>query len=156
MSLIENKRKIQALLDGINALPKGIPDGIKVLASGTFTPANDRITGVDVQHGLGTAPNFSAVIAETDASENVVPSSLVGNFVFDKKAKASPNSSDVHNVHILSEGYDSSGAITSYAYRYNSPAYFTSTFFCIPCNTKCKLIAGHNYRWICGILDDVL
>jgi len=134
----------------------GLPDGVTVLASGTYTPTQNYTTRVDVPHGLGVKPNFCIVVMELDLSTTVLASALVGASVIYKPTKYNASSSILYTAHIMMEGYGSSGQVTGSATRAATEAYFTNTTFGIPCNSTYQLINGQKYHWVCGVLDGVM
>ena len=133
----------------------GLPSGISALASGTYTPTENKTTRVDVAHGLGVTPNFLVVMMEEDTSSSPLTSTLVAATVFFKSMKYNSSSSIQYTAHVTMEGYASSAQATGSATRAASNAYFTTTTVGIPCNSTYVLKSGYTYRWVCGVLDGI-
>ena len=141
--------------EGTSSGGGGLPSGISALASGTYTPTENKTSRVDVSHGLGVTPNFLVVMMEEDTSSTPLTSALVGATVFFKSMKYNSSSSIQYTAHITMEGYASSAQATGSATRAASNAYFTTTTVGIPCNSTYVLKSGYTYRWVCGVLDGI-
>jgi hypothetical protein len=133
----------------------GLPSGISALASGTYTPSENKTTRVNVEHGLGVTPNFLVVMMEEDTSSSPLTSALVGETVFIKNMKYNSGSSIQYTVHVTMEGYSSSAQVSGIATRAASSVYFTTTTVGIQCNSTYALKSGYTYRWVCGVMDGI-
>lgn len=133
----------------------GLPSGVSALASGTYTPTENKTARVDVAHGLGVTPNFLVVMMEEDTSSAPLTSALVGATVFFKNMKYNSGSTIQYTAHVTMEGYGASSQATGSATRAASNAYFTTTTVGIPCNSTYVLKSGYTYRWVCGVLDGI-
>ena len=174
MALSDNKLKIQELIDAINAQPGGgsgggLPAGISHLASGTFTPAYDNDSGIEVEHGFGVRPNFYIVAIEDDVSRTILPNAIICSVVFTKEILTSEEYPFVDNSYRwgVAHGEDGNAYYPQDAMGYeigNENSYnhgitdTTITFdglydqgFGISFPFK----AGHTYRWICGVIDGI-
>lgn len=133
----------------------GLPNGVSALASGTYTPTENKTSRVDVAHGLGVTPNFLVVMMEEDTSSTPLTSALVAATVFSKDMKYNSGSTIQYTAHMMYEGYSSSSTATGTTSRVASTAYFTTTTVGIPCTTSYILKTGYTYRWVCGVLDGI-
>lgn len=179
MALSDNRAKIQALIDSINAQPGGgsggggLPVGVSKLISGSFTPTHDITDSIIIPHGFGEKPTFSIVAIEDDVSETMIPNALYWQIEFLKKTKHTQVESVEWREYIYSIGYgcienDGDLHVTSTwnganinptcsegEYSLNdttvwiSPAYYGGSIDIIPFK------AGHTYRWVCGVIDGI-
>lgn len=164
MALVDNKAKIQALLDGINALPQaggggGLPNGVSALASGTFTLTTDIIDSIPIAHGLGVKPNFYVVMVETDLSEStaVVPMTVyctsIRKRVYDKNI-----GTIVYGSVMTGETIEQYGYYHSLWYLEEDPDFpddIDDIKFELWAGNASPLKAGHTYRWVCGVIDGI-
>ena len=151
MSLIENKRKIQALLDGINALPEASGTGVTTSVKGSYTPTSDSTaTTVRIPHNLGTTPNFYFLYARGNshcadfaggyvALHVYVPKDYVDN----TKQRAILSST----MHGKSDGSDFTNTTSN-----TTTNMCTDTELYLYLNTR-KLKGGVTYDFVCGVMD---
>jgi hypothetical protein len=130
----------------------GLPSGISALATGTFTPDKDYSSSVDVEHDLGVAPNFFFWMVGTDLSSKKVNGLNIGGAMI---RKTHYNSSSIKYItSYFYRGYNSSGTIGG-AQTAATSNYLTETTCRIFCNSTYKLLNGHTYRWVAGVIDGI-
>ena len=134
----------------------GLPDGISALASGTYTPSSNQTTVALVEHGLGVTPNFILWMVEANLSTSAPAPSQVMGTAFLKKVLYGTTSSYTYNCHFAFRGYTSSGYLGGTTTQVESSNYFTSTTAPIWGNSTYPLASGYTYRWVCGVMDNIL
>lgn len=128
----------------------GLPSGVSALATGTYTSTSD-VTSVNIEHGLGVAPNFCAWFVEDDLSENIVAGLNLCGAVIRKTHKI--NASTSHNTGYFYRGYNTSGAMGGAQSGGSYATYLTDTQCRLCGNSTYKFLTGYTYRWVCGVMD---
>ena len=143
-------------LTGTMKAASGLPDGVKLLATGTVTPAEDNTGGLVVTHNLGSVPHFCAWFVEADYSSSTATTTAVAGAVINKATKYTSTSSISYNIHYVIDGYSSSGQQTTTSGRVSNTSYMTATQARLICNSSYPIKAGKRIRWVVGVLDGVL
>ena len=143
-------------LTGTMKASSGLPDGVKLLASGTVTPAEDNTSGLVVTHNLGSVPHFCAWFVEDSYNDAVATSAAIAGAVINKATKYTSTSSFSYNIHYMIDGYSSSGQQTTTSGRVSNTSYMTATQARLICNSSYPIKAGKKIRWVVGVLDGVL
>lgn len=134
----------------------GLPDGVKALASGTVTPAEDNTSGVMVTHNLGVVPNFCAWFVEDSYDDAVATSAAIAGAIINKSSKYTASSTIKYNIHYVIDGYSASSQQTTTSGRVSNASYLTATQARLICNSSYPIKAGKKIRWVVGVLDGVL
>lgn len=132
-----------------------LPTGISSLASGVYTPTQDYSSGVEIAHGLGVTPNFLIWILEEDVSKNPVASLCTQGAMIAKDAKYNSGSETIYTVAYMLSGYNETPQYGGATNRVSNSSYLTSTTCRLHSSSTYKLLAGHTYRWVCGVLDGI-
>lgn len=152
--LAENIRKGVSIFDVIGTF-EGSGGGsgvISAVAAGTYTPASDSSTSVEIEHGLGVTPNFCIWMAENDFSDITDVSAVVVGAMVAKPMLHSVSSGMTYPCQYFLRGYNVSGLSNGTA-SYKSDGCMTDTIVTILGSSTYKLKSGWTYRWICGVAD---
>lgn len=136
----------------------GLPDGISALYSGTYTSPSDQASAVKVNHNLGVTPNFCIWVVEENLSSTSsirVPSMIMGSGHL-KSAAFGTSYPDVSDCYFSIRGYNSSGYQNSGNSQSTNSDNFTPTQVTIYANSAYPLKAGYTYRWVCGVMNNIL
>lgn len=152
--LAENIRKGVSIFDVVGTF-EGSGGGsgvISAVAAGTYTPASDSSSGVEIEHGLGVTPNFCIWMAENDFSDITDVSAVVVGAMVAKPMLHSVSSGMTYPYQYFLRGYNVSGLSNGTA-SYKSDGCMTDTIVTILGNSTYKLKSGWTYHWICGVAD---
>lgn len=130
----------------------GGSDVISAAATGTYTPASDISSGVEIEHGLGVTPNFCIWIAENDFSDITDVSAAVVGAMVAKPMLHSASSGMTYHYQYFLRGYNVSGLSNGTA-SYKSDGCMTDTIVTIMGNNTYKLKSGWTYRWVAGVIN---
>lgn len=133
----------------------GLPKGVSALACGTYTAQENITEKVTIQHSLGVKPNFCVIMLEEDTSSTTRSSTLVMGCIFEKTAWSYAGSSYKYSTHIMKEGYNSSANLQNTVTPSDTERLTTTTIF-IPADTNFRLPKGCTYKWVCGVIDDII
>ena len=123
-----------------------------ISATGTYTPASDISSGVEIAHGLEVTPNFCIWMAENDFSDITDVSAAVVGAMVAKPMLHSASSGMTYTYQYFLRGYNVSGLANGTA-SYKSEGYMTDTFVTILGNSTYKLKSGWTYRWVAGVIN---
>ena len=123
-----------------------------ISATGTYTPASDISSGVEIEHGLGVTPNYCIWMAENDFSDITDVSAAVVGAMVEKPMLHSVSSGRIYPYQYFLRGYNVSGLANGTA-SYKSEGYMTDTFVTILGNSTYKLKSGWTYRWVAGVIN---
>ena len=131
----------------------GFGGGSDVISTtGTYTPARDISSGVEIAHGLSVTPNFCIWMAENDFSDITDVSAAVVGAMVAKPMLHSASSGMTYTYQYFLRGYNVSGLANGTA-SYKSEGYMTDTFVTILGNSTYKLKSGWTYRWVAGVIN---
>ena len=125
---------------------------ISAVATGTYTPASDISSGVEIEHGLGVTPNFCIWMAENDFSDITDVSAAVVGAMVAKPMIHSVSSGMTYPYQYFLRGYNVSGLSNGTA-SYKSEGCMTDTIVTILGNSTYKLKSGLTYRWVAGVIN---
>jgi hypothetical protein len=149
----KNGEKIVGVMEVLSG--GGLPSGVSALASGTYTPTADLTASVNIEHGLGVAPNFSAWIIEDGSfADTPIKLALIGGLAFAKTMKKEASDSTRYNYHYYLRSYTNAGA-AGYSCSQSTTNYLTTTTLRLHASAAAKLLGGYTYRWVCGVLDGI-
>lgn len=127
-----------------------LPEGMRSIAVGTYTPPSNLSTPVTISHGLGEKPNFLLVFAgyglKTDVNSY--------NFVLSEHFQERPftvSGTALSAVGAITVLKKSGSGVGSYFYYNGSP--LGEETFEIRANTSAYLQSGTTYYWICGVIN---
>lgn len=123
-----------------------------ISATGTYTPASDISSSVEIAHGLRVTPNFCIWMAENDFSDITDVSAAVVGAMVAKPMLHSASSGVTYTYQYFLRGYNVSGLANGTA-SYKSEGYMTDTFVTILGNSTYKLKSGWTYRWVAGVIN---
>lgn len=152
--LAENIKKGISIFDVVGTY-EGSGGGsgvISAVATGTYTPASDISSGVEIEHGLGVTPNFCIWIAENDFSDITDVSAVVVGAVVAKPMLHSVSSGITYPYQYFLRGYNVSG-LSNGTTSYKSDGFMTDTIVTIMGNSTFKLKSGLTYRWVAGVIN---
>ena len=125
---------------------------ISAVATGTYTPASDISTSIEIEHGLGVTPNFCIWMAENDFSDITDVSAAVVGAMVAKPMLHSASSGITYPYQYFLRGYNVSGLSNGTA-SYKSEGCMTDTIVTILGNNTYKLKSGWTYRWVAGVIN---
>ncbi len=130
---------------------KGLPSGIKSIATGTFTPSSDQIGDYTISHGLGETPDFYVVYITSSIS--TAPSVYAPITIL--FCPCSDNFSGLKYTHLFMYSTYRSGSWGTEMTGVKSTTvgnYVTSSqiILRIPATNVPTVIGKLKYRWICG------
>lgn len=128
----------------------GLPSGVSALASGTVTPA-DNVSYIDVQHGLGVAPNFLVWFIENDVGTTGIASTATDGAVLTKRVRMNTTAATIYNVHWFANGYNASTSYGQTQNKYSNTTDMTATIARMRTASPYSFKAGYTYRWVCGV-----
>lgn len=135
-------------VSGSYAGGSGLPSGVSKLATGTVTYSANKTSPVMISHGLGVVPNF-AIVMLCDS-----PTTSVSNLMLAYSAYHLTNAES--KVSLASRTYyNASGSITD-TYNSSTTGFSSSSFDLYLSSSTGAALAGYTYRWVCGVMDDVL
>lgn len=152
--LAENIKKGISIFDVVGTY-EGSGGGsgvISAVATGTYTPASDISSGVEIAHGLGVTPNFCIWMAENDFSDITDVSAAVVGAMVAKPMLHSVSSGMTYPYQYFLRGYNVSG-ISNGTASYKSEGCMTDTIVTILGNSTYKLKSGWTYRWVAGVIN---
>ena len=150
------KMGIAAMKEAVKGISAGgLPSGVSALASGTYTPTEDKTTNTAITHNLGVAPNFFVWMLEESMATTPVASLNIGGAIIGKQAKYNASSSITYTAHYFMRGYTSTSQINGYTSSVAKSTYLNETQCMMQCNSTYKLKAGYTYRWVCGVMDGI-
>lgn len=138
-----------------------LPDGVSAIASGTFTPSTD-ITNektIKISHGLGVAPNFIYVFPLNEYS--LSNDNAGETFIYAYLAKQI-DMPDINmrfygmdlNCYVAKDGTTMNMSSGTYM-NSNDTTYIDDFPIRGASTTGGWFKAGHTYRWIAGVADDL-
>lgn len=130
----------------------GGSDVISAVATGTYTPASDISSGVEIAHGLSVTPNFCIWMAENDFSDITDVSAAVVGAMVAKPMLHSASSGMTYTYQYFLRGYNVSGLSNGTA-SYKGEGCMTDTFVTILGNNTYKLKSGWTYRWVACVIN---
>lgn len=152
--LAENIKKGISIFDVVGTY-EGSGGGsgvISAVATGTYTPASNISSGVEIAHGLGVTPNFCIWMAENDFSDITDVSAVVVGAMVAKPMLHSVSSGMTYLYQYFLRGYNVSGLSNGTA-SYKSEGCMTDTIVTILGNSTYKLKSGWTYRWVAGVIN---
>lgn len=149
---VPTSKVIGNLVSAINSIPDGGDGVISAVATGTYTPASDISSGVEIAHGLSVTPHFCIWIAENDFSDITGVSAAVVGAMVAKPMLYSVSSGITYPYQYFLRGYTASG-VSSGTTSYKGEGYMTDTIVTILGNNTCKLKSGWTYRWVAGVIN---
>ena len=143
----------------ISRLPSGginIPKGVSALATGVYTPSSDISTYAQIEHNLGVKPNFCIWMIEDDFSTHKSKTYLqIMGTMWGKEVIHGVGGSTIYPLHYSISGYDYNGTLIGTKFQLADESYMTASQIRLIATTDLKLKAGYNYRWVCGVADDI-
>ena len=131
----------------------GSGGGLDVISTtGTYTPARDISSGVEIAHGLRVTPNFCIWMAENDFSDITDVSAAVVGAMVEKPMLHSASSGVTYTYQYFLRGYNASGTANGTA-SYKDDGFMTDTIVTILGNNTYKLKSGWTYRWVAGVIN---
>ena len=118
-----------------------LPTGFTAIATGTFTLPDDAST-YDIEHGLGIAPNFFIVAADTYS----VSTSYSG-YIYLQSGRIF---GDHTPFRVLTWA---NNTITNSAVALGG-TFSTESTITVPSDSSAKFKSGMRYRWICGVIEN--
>lgn len=131
-----------------------LPSGISALASNTIVPSDDALY-LEIQHGLGVAPNFLIWFVENDMGTTGVANIATDGSITIKRVKMNSTSSVIYNVHYVAHGYNASTQFGQTAGKYSNSVDMTATIARMRTASPYMFKSGYTYRWICGVADGI-
>lgn len=132
----------------------GTPEGLTAYASGTVTPTDD-VTYININHGLGVAPNFLLWFAERDVGTTGIASMATDGSLTAKRVRMNTTSSTVYNIHYVTHGYNASTQFGQTAGKYSNSTDMTTTIARMRTASPYYFKSGYTYRWICGVVEGI-
>lgn len=133
-----------------------LPSGVSAIATGTYTPTADSTASVNINHGLDVAPNFAMWIIVDDIFATApVKLAQISGYAFIKNTVKSVDDSTIYPYHYSLRNYTNAGAL-GYSSSQSTTNYFTETTIRLHAATASKLLGGCTYRWVCGVMDNIL
>lgn len=131
----------------------GLPDGILAIATDVFTVGTSITSDYTVTHNMGLVPDFSLLVMCDDISSATVSGARLYQSVLHKTFMASGT---VYYMRGFEIHFATNGSITAATQTDTGSACATTTTVTFKANTIGKLASGYTYRWVCGVLKDVL
>lgn len=145
---IEEMAAVVATISAVE--PGDLPQGIRAIASGTYTCATAPSSNITIPHGLGTAPNFFILYAEgSNLSSADFNYFIVAQFGLNQSFTNSAQTSG--GFRLLRYGV--SNGFTQMASAVANIA--NSSVFAVYNSSTYQLKPGITYRWIAGVVDGI-
>lgn len=129
----------------------GLPSGVTALSSGTLTLSSDPSSVINVEHGLGVAPNFFAIYADA-ADDYLEPADF--NYYTIAQFGLRQDSLVCAAFRLVRYGTGSSFSQMANVVPHVSSFSNNSTFAVYNSSTY-QLKAGVTYHWIAGVVSGI-
>lgn len=129
----------------------GLPQGVTALSSGTLTLSSDPSSAINVEHGLGVAPNFFAIYADA-ADDYLEPADF--NYYIIAQFGLCQDSLLCEAFRLVRFGTGSNFSQMANVVPHVSSFSNNSTFAVYNSSTY-QLKAGVTYHWIAGVVSGI-